>query len=143
MSKKQSKKSETKKPAEREMLKKHVELLPVTLSSDEYAARAHRLAEMESEIASEEDRHAQIKSELKSNIARLISERSRLAIIVSQKAEPRNVECATYHVTGSHSAEIVRLDMNQTVRTREMTKEELQMVFPLETGDENSGDAGE
>jgi len=69
-----------------------------------------------------------------------VSERSRLAVIVSQKSEPRNVEVAVYQVPNSHSVEIVRLDFNQIVRTREMTKEELQMVLPLgELGAANSG----
>ena len=126
----------------RERLSTHVELLPVSLTTEELLARSDRLANIESEISAEDERHAQMKAELKAGMTRLVSERSRLAVIVSQKSEPRNVEVAVYQVPNSHSVEIVRLDFNQIVRTREMTKEELQMVLPLgESGGAKSDDA--
>src|SRR5688500_2619351 len=67
--------------------------LPCALTRDELLDRADELSSVVQQIAVEEDRASNIKSQLKATMAELEARSSKLAAIVRSREEYRDIEC--------------------------------------------------
>jgi len=119
--------------------------LPVRLEEDEVAIRAQELTEAvfarrgadeELELAAEAWKEEKKRLENRLEAAGL--ECQRLARIVKQKAEPREVECGVSIAQGQYT--VVRLDTGEVVHQRAATADELQMTIEDATAEALSGD---
>lgn len=106
------------------------ETLECRLSHDEFLDRARALAEACQDIESEEGRQTQVKADLKAQMTRLEAERSRLSLIVTRKAEPRETPTTIYADDARGLAITIREDTGEVVRQRELTPNERQLPLP-------------
>lgn len=119
-----------------------VELLPVPLTREELLDRGQQLAQVESDMSAHNEHAESVKKELKSEEARLSSERARLANIVRTKREPRQVGITGTARWARNLVEIHRVDTNELLRSRALEAHERQAVLDLEAK-RNEGTGGD
>ena len=114
-------------------LKSIVRNLPCALTRDELLDRADELSSTVQQIAVEEDRASNIKSQLKASMAELEARSSKLAAIVRSREEQRDIECRQTLDAEHGMVSVWRVDTGAEVERRKATPAELQQALPLET----------
>lgn len=115
------------------VLMRVTERLPVKLEQDELLDFGQRLAEVDSEIQSHNLHCEAVKKDLKAKETELESKRSRLAGIVRNKAEHRDVECVVLAYFDTNRVRTIREDTGKVVpgSERAMHPDERQESMPL------------
>lgn len=104
--------------------------LPVALTRDELFERGERLALQDQLLADAEAARKQSALEHKGKINDIKSERSRLALIVRERAESRPVPVTKVEHFARGVTDIVRTDTGEVVRSKAMTDDERQSDLP-------------
>lgn len=128
-----SQKGETMSEATAELLKlnrKETRSLPVKLREDELRDRGDQLASVIQDLRAEEDRQVDAKAHMKARLAELDAKKTQLAIVISRREEPRNVDVEVWHDYARFMVETVRTDTGETIHTRRMEDHEKQMKLP-------------
>jgi hypothetical protein len=124
--------------AKRSAGQRYVELKSVTrslvckLTRDELLERADDLSSVVQQIAVEENRQTEVKQQLKSDMAALVAQQSKLASIVRGKEEFRDIDCRQTLDVERAMVSVVRADSGEEIATRNATVEEMQRHLPLE-----------
>lgn len=105
--------------------------LPCKLTEAELKDFGRKLAVKCEDIAAEESRQKDQKSEMKARLDGMESERAQLAIVVRRQEEQRDVECTETFDYELGKVTIVRTDTGDEIRVRPMTTEERQQVLPV------------
>ena len=105
--------------------------LPCVLTDDELLARGDALARQHAAIKDEEAAQAGEKKRMKEALDELTGEQARLARIVRDKAEPRDVECRIVHDYATQAVQVVRTDTGEVIESRAMTDRERQIGLPM------------
>jgi len=100
--------------------------LPCVLSDDEWHARASDLAACIDDIANEEGRQANLKSQMKAALAELDARKHRLASVVRAGVEYREVTVELRAEWAAGVAVEVRTDTGESMSTRALTDSERQ-----------------
>jgi hypothetical protein len=110
-----------------------IERLPVKLTEPEVAIRADELAEKVKELQDAKDGAKETQAAAKERISEIESEVKKLAGVVREKAEDRQVTCREVRNEERRTIDLVREDTGETVRYRAMTMSELtRPLFPVE-----------
>ena len=108
------------------------ERLPVVLTRDELLDRGQRLAQCDADLASHMSYEESIKKDLKAKSTKIEAERSRLANVVRQKAELRDVQCDVLGYFEENVVRTTRKDNGEVTSERAMTLDERQEALDLE-----------
>lgn len=122
-----------KKPqrAEQRIVREEIEPLPVRLTQDELLEFGQQLAQVEQK-RHEHDLHAdQVKKDLKAKETALDAERARLASIVRNKAEVRDVPVSVVHDYAANEAQWIRSDNGELINRRPLAPNERQIEFEV------------
>jgi hypothetical protein len=125
--------------AMRILIKAKPEQLECHLTSDEFIDRANALGLCCQDIEREDDRQAQIKADMKAQLAKLEAERSRLTLVVTRKAEPRDVKVTLYADDNTGEAITIREDTGEIIRRRPLDSKERQLPLPMPGADGADG----
>lgn len=106
--------------------------LPVHLTDDELLKKGTDLATAVQDIATEENRQADIKASMKARLAEIEARRTQLAIAVSRKEEHRDVEVDIWHDYQRLVVEEIRRDTGEVIHRRVMSEDERQAELPME-----------
>jgi hypothetical protein len=106
------------------------ETLECGLTQDEFVERATALAAVCLDIESEGGRQSLIKADMKAQLARLEAEQSRLTLVVTRRAEPREVPVTVYADDDHGVAVTIREDTGEIVRQRDLEPTERQLSLP-------------
>ncbi len=120
------------------ILAEATEELECALTTDEFLDRANSLAQACQDIEREDSRQTQIKAGMKATLAKFESEQSRLSLIVTRKAEPREVRIKTFADDDTAEALTVRDDTGEVIRRRALALNERQVVLPFKEDDASS-----
>lgn len=112
------------------ILSKATESLECHLTDEEFQARASSLAAACQDVGREENRQAQLKADMKAQMARIEAERSRLTLIVARKAEPRDVPVRLEADDEKAEAITFREDTGEIIRRRALELHERQLSLP-------------
>ena len=93
------------------------------------------------EIAREEDRHATLKSQMKSSLQALEAKRNRLASVVASSTEYREVTVELLADFPSNAAVEIRADTGEELTRRLLVDSERQQFLPIEPGPDDLGPA--
>lgn len=104
-----------------------VKQLPVKLGVDELADFAQRLAKADSDVHSHDMHADSVKKDLKAKEQALISDRTRLAAIVRNKSEVRDVRVTVWRDFEKREYREVREDTGEVIYTRPLHEQELQV----------------
>lgn len=104
--------------------------LPVALTATELLDRGDQLARAHQAVRIEQAEQKAKKEDLKQRLEDLEGEVGKLARIVRDKSEPRDVECARVFDFDKSTVEIVRTDTGEVVSSRTMTDQERQIGLP-------------
>lgn len=106
--------------------------LPVELTNDELLDRGARLAQLNSDIADHQAHAESVKKDLKARESALESDRARIASIVRQKREPREIACERIHDYDAGDQYDLRTDTGEVVNgtVRKLTPDDLQLLVP-------------
>lgn len=110
--------------------------LKCLLTEDESREMGGELAQRYSEITDLEDQKKAVTSDFKSRIDAASAEASRIARMISNGYEFREVECEVVQDYEMGEVLIVRLDTGETIERRRMTPEERQVSAFAETEDQ-------
>lgn len=105
--------------------------LPCKLTESELKEFGRKLAVKCEDIAAEESRQKDQKSEMKARLDGMESERSILALVVRRQEEQRDVECEEEFNYESGKVTVSRTDTGEELRVRPMTNEERQQPLPV------------
>lgn len=111
----------TKAKKTQSVLHETTERLPVKLTEAELLDFGQRLAQVDSDAATHAGHADAVKKELKAKETALDAERSRIAGIVRNKHEPRDVDCHVVAYFETNRAVTVRLDTGEVVPGSERT----------------------
>lgn len=103
-----------------------IQQLAVKLQVDELAEFAQRLAKADSDVHSHDMHSDAVKKELKAKEQALTSERTRLAAIVRNRAEVRDVRVSCWRDFEKREYREVREDTGEVTYTRPLNSQELQ-----------------
>lgn len=106
--------------------------LPCQLTDEEQRERGIELARTNEDYASEEKRQADIKAELKAQLAGIEARRTSLASIVRRKEEYRDVKVEEHYDYQRGVVVQVRTDTGEQIMRREMTEAERQAKLNFE-----------
>lgn len=106
--------------------REEVKQLPVKLHAAELADFAQRLASADSDVHSHDAHADDVKKELKAREEALVSERTRLAGIVRNKAELRDVRVSCWRDFTAREYREVREDTGEVVYRRPLHTQEMQ-----------------
>ncbi len=120
-----------KQKPENRVLRREVRMLSCNLTQSELIDRGASLAATIEDLASEESRQESEKREMKARLARIESERSRLASVVSRRAELRDVQTEEIINFQSGRVETVRMDTGEIFHDRPIRDEERQEALPV------------
>lgn len=109
-----------------------VRSLAVTLTNEELLKKGAELATAVQDIATEENRQADIKASMKAKLAEIEARRTQLAIAVSRKEEHRDVEVDIWHDYQRAIVQDIRRDTGEVMTTRVMSESERQIGLPME-----------
>jgi hypothetical protein len=116
-----------KKPRQPERVRSIVEQHPVALTDRELISFGLRLAETEQHLAEHEARAEAARKDLKAQETRILAERSRLASIVRNRAELRDVKVGIWRDVAKRELFGKRDDTGEETMRRQLRDEELQM----------------
>ncbi len=105
--------------------------LPCRLTDVELKDFGRRLAVKCEDIAAEESRQKDQKSEMKARLDGMESERATLAIVVRRQEEQRDVECEETFDYELGKVTVTRTDTGEEIRVRPMSNEERQQPLPV------------
>lgn len=105
--------------------------LPCKLTEVELKEFGRKLAVKCEDIAAEESRQKDQKSEMKARLDGMESERATLAIVVRRQEEQRDVEVEEFYDYAAGKVTQTRLDTGEKIRVRPMTNEERQQPLPV------------
>lgn len=108
--------------------------LKVELEPEEKIALGAELAELQQEKAKLEAEQKNVKKQFDSKIAQCDSRGTEIGCLIRSGYEYRSVECERTFDYPNAEVVVVRLDTNEVVEKRGMTKDELQIEMPLEDG---------
>lgn len=111
--------------------KTYFRALPVDLTPEEFDTKSNDLADICQEINRAKDAAKEEARMNKEAIDKLEATRSKLAHIVKDRAEERQVECVDQHQYARHAVESVRMDTGEVIGTRAMTVSEYQEEMNL------------
>lgn len=106
--------------------REEVKQLPVKLRTEELADFAQRLASADSDVHSHDAHADAVKKELKAREQALVSERTRLASIVRNKAELRDVRVSCWRDFVAREYREVREDTGEVTYRRPLHPQEMQ-----------------
>ena len=107
------------------------ESLLCTLTVHEYMARAAALARAVQDVKSEQDHQTEQKAKMKSTLTKFEGERDRLTMVVSRKAEARDVRVLGKPDYDMGLLRYYRTDTGEEIRSRSLTEFERQRpLFP-------------
>jgi hypothetical protein len=112
------------------LLSKKTDQLECHLTPEEFSLRSSSLAAACQDVAREMERQTQMKAAMKAELARLESERSRLVLIVSRRAELRDVMVRLEADDEKAEAVSVREDTGEIIRRRALEMHERQPNLP-------------
>lgn len=92
--------------------------LPVTSTDSELLERGDQLARAHQAVTDEEARQKTEKERMKDALGELEGAVRRLARVVRDKTEPRDVECRIVHDYAANSVQVVRTDTGEVVSAR-------------------------
>lgn len=115
------------KKGEPEKLQSLVEQHPVALTDKELLSFGQRLAQTDQQLYDHAETTKSVKKDLASKEASIVAERSRLALIVRNKAESRDVQVSVYRDMSSKTLFHVREDTGEETFRRHLRNEELQV----------------
>ena len=115
------------------------EMLPCVLTADEAASRAQELATLVRKIEEEESAAKAAAAAARDSLKEMDSDLRRLARVVREGREDRQVEVRASRNLTTGTFEVVRLDTGVVIRTRPLTPEELQIPLHL-VSDEDAGE---
>lgn len=110
-----------------------VRSLACVLRDEELLKKGGDLATAVQDIATEENRQADIKASMKARLAEIEARRTQLAIAVSRKEEHRDVEVDIWHDYQRLVVQEIRRDTGEITGTRVMSESERQQNLPMET----------
>lgn len=105
--------------------------LPVTLTDSELLERGDQLARAHQAVTDEEARQKTEKERMKDALGELEGAVRRLARIVRDKAEDRDVECRIVHDYLANAVQVVREDTGEVIESRAMSDHERQLGLPM------------
>lgn len=105
--------------------------LPVQLSNDEIRLKGQDLSRKLQELEDVDEARKEAMRDYKDRIDALKGESRRLAHIVTEGKEPREVPCETVRNDDNGTIELVRLDTVEVIDSRPMTPEERQRPLPF------------
>lgn len=108
-------------------LKTVIEQHPVALTDRELIAFGQRLAQAEQQLAEHEARADAVKKDLKAQEQKIVGERSRLAMVIRDRAELRDVKVTVWRDVPRSEVFHVRDDTGEEVHRRPVRMEELQV----------------
>jgi hypothetical protein len=114
----------------RVLVKTKTEQLECHLTTDEFLERAMALAVTCQDIENEDGRQSLIKADMKAQLAKLEAEQSRLTLIVTRKAEPRETQVTVYADDEKGEALTIREDTGEIIRRRTLEPRERQLPLP-------------
>lgn len=120
-----------KKTPDDKVLYEGVELLPVPLTEKELLDRGQQLAQVDADIGAHNEHADSVKKDLKAKEQALSSERARLANVVRQKREPRQVTTSGIARWKENIVETVRADTDEVIRRRPLEAHERQQILDL------------
>ena len=107
-------------------VKTTTEYLKCILTDDEFREYSSTLARKYSDIQELESQKKAITSDFASRINSATEETSRLARIIQNKCEYRNVDCEILYNYDKGIVTVIRLDTGEEVKSRAMTSDERQ-----------------
>lgn len=117
----------------------NLEMLPCVLTTEERAARAQELATHVRKLDEEETAAKSAASAARDTIKEMEAELRRLARIVREGREEREVEIRSYRDLDEKLFLTIRLDTGERIRQRALSMEELQI--PLHLVDDGDSEA--
>lgn len=105
--------------------------LPCKLTEVEIRERGVALAKLTQDIKATEDRHASVKSQLKSELGVLQAQQAKIAGCVSRGEESRDVRVEIVYDYSDLSVTEYRTDTGERINSRTMTEEERQIPLPV------------
>jgi len=112
--------------------KKETRNLKTELTREELAVKADELAQATQEVERVDENKKAAVSQFKSQIEELTGRRNRLAGIVSQKAEWRDVDVEMIFDYDTKKVTVTRTDSGEVIQARDMFVEELARRLPLD-----------
>lgn len=109
-----------------EVIRKVTRRLSVPLTDREQQQAGINLAQTNQDIAAEESRQAEQKASMKARLQELEARRQRESLVVSRKAEDREVDVEVLANWERGTASEVRTDTGEIISTRILTDEERQ-----------------
>ena len=109
-----------------------VENLPCKLTEKELRTAGSDLAGVVQDIATEADRHVDIKSQMKARLSELEARKSILAITISRREEYRDVEIEVLSNYDEGIVRRVRMDTGEVLHERPMREDERQSSLPMD-----------
>lgn len=105
--------------------------LPVKLTPEELAVRADELAVKVRELEEHETAKKEAARQMKDEQDRIEFAVSRLARIVRERSEDRDVDCEWQRNDARRTMDLVREDTGAVVEYRQMTTQELNLPLPF------------
>jgi hypothetical protein len=107
-------------------------VLSVKLGADALQKKGEQLAELVENIGSVEASRRETAAGFRARLKEMDKRLHELAVIVHQKLEDQEVEVETRIHLAHRAVQVVRLDTNEVVSTKEMTEEEYEKAAQLE-----------
>lgn len=117
----------TKRTKNPDLVKSIVEQHPVVLTDKELLSYGQRLAQAEQQLAEHEARADAVRKDLKAQEQKIAGERSRLAMVIRDRAELRDVKVTVWRDVPRSEVFHVREDTGEEVHRRPVRIEELQV----------------
>ena len=111
--------------------KRKTEFLACALTEDELRSYGGDLARIVQDVASETDRQADLRAQMKARMAELEARQSQLAIKISRREEHRDIEVIVTHDYGNGIVTTHRTDTGQQLTERMMRDDERQPDLPV------------
>lgn len=112
------------------ILKRYVATLDCDLTEKEILAYGRELAQINQEIASEEDRQSSLKQELKARITGIEARRTEISAKVNRGKELREVQIEVTADFKTDMATEIRMDTGEVYRERPLRDQEKQPGLP-------------
>ncbi len=115
------------------ILKRYMATLDCELTEKQVLGYGRELAQINQEIAAEEDRQTSLKQELKARIAGLEARRTEISAKVNRGKELREVQIEVMADFKAGTATEIRTDTGEVLRERPLREEEKQPGLPAGT----------
>lgn len=112
--------------------KREDRLLPVKLTQDEFDSFTAKLVSLDRKIDSLEDEKKEVSRKITNNIKETKREKNVVRRIVEDRVETRDVRCEFRPDYKNHVMNVFRLDTEERVEQRGLTKSEIQLSLDIE-----------